>query len=273
MKKIIFGMPTLIELDTLEDNVKLCKRLGLNFIELNMNLPQYQIEKIDIRKLVEMQRKEKIYFTFHLPEEIDIASYHEKIKRVHLDTIREVIEISKIIKSPIINIHMNLGVYFKMPDYKIYLYEKYFNEFYNSILNFRMLVEEWIGDSNIKISIENTGIYNFDFILKAVSELLISDKFVLTWDIGHDYSSGEIDTKFIIDNINKLKHMHIHDAKGKDNHLSLFSGNINIEDKLNIAKNTGSACVIETKTIKGLEQSVRELEKLGYSLGDSNYCT
>ena len=34
-----FGMPTLIENKTLEDNIALCKRLGLKFIELNMNFP------------------------------------------------------------------------------------------------------------------------------------------------------------------------------------------------------------------------------------------
>ena len=32
-----FGMPTLIENRTLEDNVSLCGSLGLQFIELNMN--------------------------------------------------------------------------------------------------------------------------------------------------------------------------------------------------------------------------------------------
>ena len=37
-----FGMPTLIELDDLEDAMKLCNELGLSFVELNMNLPQYQ---------------------------------------------------------------------------------------------------------------------------------------------------------------------------------------------------------------------------------------
>ncbi len=29
-----FGMPTLIEIETLEENIALCKRLGLRFIEL-----------------------------------------------------------------------------------------------------------------------------------------------------------------------------------------------------------------------------------------------
>ena len=35
-----FGMPTLIENRTLEDNIALCKELGLSYIELNMNFPE-----------------------------------------------------------------------------------------------------------------------------------------------------------------------------------------------------------------------------------------
>lgn len=42
-----FGMPTLIELNRLEDTMKLCKKLNLDFFELNMNLPQFQIECLD----------------------------------------------------------------------------------------------------------------------------------------------------------------------------------------------------------------------------------
>ncbi len=39
-----FGMPTLIECRTLEDNLMLCRELGLSFIELNMNFPKYQVQ-------------------------------------------------------------------------------------------------------------------------------------------------------------------------------------------------------------------------------------
>ena len=42
-----FGMPTLIENRTLEENAALCGELGLRFIELNMNFPEYQIDKIE----------------------------------------------------------------------------------------------------------------------------------------------------------------------------------------------------------------------------------
>ena len=36
---MVFGMPTLIETNSLEECAALCKNLQLDFIELNMNLP------------------------------------------------------------------------------------------------------------------------------------------------------------------------------------------------------------------------------------------
>ena len=42
-----FGMPTLIEHAGLAENVRLCRRLGLNFIELNMNFPEYQLPALE----------------------------------------------------------------------------------------------------------------------------------------------------------------------------------------------------------------------------------
>ena len=44
---IQFGMPTLIENKTLEENIRLCSRLGLRFIELNMNFPEYGTDVLE----------------------------------------------------------------------------------------------------------------------------------------------------------------------------------------------------------------------------------
>lgn len=264
MKKIIFGMPCLVEFDTIGENVELCKELGLDFIELNMNLPQFQPDKIDVNRLLDIQKTQGIFFTFHLPEELDIANFNSKIRRAHLEIVGEAIEISKALKCPVLNMHMNSGVYFTMPDSKIYLYRKYFDDFYKSVLDFGAYADEIIGGDNISLCIENTGIYNRDYILKAVSELLKRECFALTWDIGHDYSSGNIDANFIMNNADKLKHMHLHDGIGKSNHLPLFSGEIDVLGKLNIAQKTKSTCVLETKTVDGLKKSVSELIKLGY---------
>ena len=42
-----FGMPTLIEEADLERCAALCSNLGLDFVELNMNMPQYQLDALD----------------------------------------------------------------------------------------------------------------------------------------------------------------------------------------------------------------------------------
>ena len=46
-----FGMPTLIELATLEETAALCGQLGLSFLELNTNFPRHQPHLLDPEKL------------------------------------------------------------------------------------------------------------------------------------------------------------------------------------------------------------------------------
>ena len=48
---IQFGMPTLVENAGLDENLTLCKRLGLRFVELNMNFPEYQVDRLEQRCL------------------------------------------------------------------------------------------------------------------------------------------------------------------------------------------------------------------------------
>ena len=47
-----FGTPTLIELKTTEACAALCRELGLSFIELSMDLPDYQADKINVDELL-----------------------------------------------------------------------------------------------------------------------------------------------------------------------------------------------------------------------------
>lgn len=50
-------MPTLIETNTLKDCAVLCKDLNLDFIEINMNLPQYQLQYIDVSHFNDVANK------------------------------------------------------------------------------------------------------------------------------------------------------------------------------------------------------------------------
>ena len=75
-----FGMPTLIENKTLEDNINLCSSLGLNFIELNMNFPEYQVYELEqTDRLIELADKAGIYYTIHLDENLNIADFNRLV--------------------------------------------------------------------------------------------------------------------------------------------------------------------------------------------------
>ena len=59
----------------------------------------------------------------------------------------------------------------------------------------------------------------------------------------------------------KLAHMHLHDARGKSAHLPFGSGDVEIEKKLE--KRGVETCLIEVKTVAGLEESLEYLKKRG----------
>ena len=268
-----FGMPTLIENKTLEDNIALCKSLGLSFIELNMNFPEYQIDQMEKLDLFYQKADEAgLYYTIHLDENLNVADFNPLVREAYLETVRRVVEIAKqfvllknkygkIFRPLIINMHMHHGIYITLPDKKVQMYERDFDVYMEYISHFVKLCEQWIGEADIKIAIENTNGFR-EYEKKAVEKMLQSDCFVLTWDIGHSKATKEIDEAFILAHQDKLSHFHIHD--GSENpqrdHLALGDGEINLSERLNMAKICNARCVLETKTIEALKKSVEWLK-------------
>ena len=72
---------------------------------------------------------------------------------------------------------------------------------------FRQLCEKAIGDSGIKICIENSDGFT-DFQKEALRLLLPSPVFGLTFDVGHNHSCGGMDEPYIREQKEKLYHMH-----------------------------------------------------------------
>lgn len=264
MQKLLLGMPTLIECKDIERNIDLCKELELDFIEINMNLPQFQLEQINPNYYIKLMADNNIFFTFHLPEETNVADFNPRVRKAYIDTITDSISLAKEIGISILNMHMVPGIYFTLPNRKVYLFEEYIDDYINSINSLGDLVNEIIGQEDIIISIENTGIYNLSYIKAAITELLTRDCFKLTWDIGHDHSSGYLDRNFILGNLNCVRHFHLHDASFKSNHLPLGDGEIDLQNRIDIAKANNCTCVIETKTIEGLRKSVDTIKKGKY---------
>lgn len=255
---MLWGIPTLIENYSIEESINLCKELNFNFIELNMNLPQYQLENLDINKLNTLKNENNIFFTIHLDENLNISDFNNYVSDAYLKTVLDTIEIAKKLSAKTINMHLSKGVYFTLPDKKVYLFEQYKENYLKSITSFRDTVEIKLKNTDIKICIENTNGYT-DFQIEAIDILLQSPVFALTFDIGHSHCVGNIDERFIIERENKLFHLHLHDAQNNKDHLALGTGDIDIERYINLAKKHNCTIVLETKTVKALKESVKWL--------------
>ncbi len=265
-------MPTLIENRTLADNISLCKELGLSFIELNMNFPEYQIgSSANIDLFFEAADKAGIYYTIHLDENLNVADFNPLVSEAYLETVKRTVEAAQkflVLRDrygdksmPLtLNMHMNHGIFITLPDRKVQMYDRDFDTYINSFMRFRALCEEWIGGSDLKIVIENTDGFR-DYEKKAIDYLLKSPVFGLTWDIGHSKAVGEKDVPFILEHQNDLIHFHIHDGSEDPprNHLALGDGEIDLMDRLALAKKCNARCVLETKTIEALRRSVARL--------------
>ncbi len=262
------GMPTLIENSDLRENITLCKELGLDFIELNMNFPEYQIDRLeDWEEFYDAADDAQIFYTIHLDENMNIADFNPLVREAYLETVRRAIEVAKHFvplkdkygdkkHSLTINMHMHHGIFITLPDRKVQMYDRDFDTYMQAFEVFRNKCEEWIGDSDIQIAIENTDGFK-EYEKRAIEYLLESRCFALTWDIGHSKATGEVDVPYILEHKNALKHFHIHDGNENPpkNHLALGDGEIDIEARFDLASKCGATVVIETKTIEALRRS------------------
>ena len=267
-----FGMPTLIENPTLADNIALCRSLGLRFIELNMNFPEYQLDQLEqTDRLLRAAEEAGIYYTIHLDEKLNIADFNPLVAEAYLETVRRSIcALQKLLplrdrfgggpRPLTLNMHMHHGIHITLPDRKVQMYDRDFDTYMKSFSVFRKRCEEWIGGSGLMIAVENTDGFR-GYERKAIDFLLESPVFGLTWDIGHSKAIGETDVPYILERREHLIHFHIHDGTEHPprNHLALGDGEIDLSDRLRLARDRDTRCVLETKTVEALRQSVRWL--------------
>ncbi len=251
-----FGMPTLLETKTLEECAALCSALGLRFIELNMNLPQYQPDNIDTELFRDIAKRYGVYYTIHLDENLNPCDFNSLVRKAYVQTALQTIEMAKAIQAPVVNMHLHHGVHFKLPGEKAYLFDAYLDTYLGSLREFQDACEKAVGDSGIMICVENTDGHHYQFAQKALALLLKSPVFALTYDIGHNFCIGGGDEQIILHYRDRLRHMHMHDAAGIKCHLALGDGEIDIPQYAALAEELDLRVVLETKTAEGLRRSV-----------------
>jgi sugar phosphate isomerase/epimerase len=261
-------MQPLIEIKSTEACAALCRELGLAFVELNMNLPEYQANRLDIGRLAEIAKRHGIYYTIHLDENLNPCDFNDKVATAYAETARQAIEAAKQLAAPILNMHLHPGVWFTLPDKKVFLFEQYENEYLQKLAAFRDACSAAVGGAGIRICVENCGDYgDKPYLRKGLDLLLESSVFSLTFDVGHNASADGADEPTIMERIDRLRHMHLHDARGRSNHLVLGDGDVDLMKYLEIARAHGCRVVLEVKTADGLRRSAKWLRERGVASG------
>lgn len=259
-----FGMPSLTELKNLEACAALCKELGLRFIELNMNLPEYQADRIDAGVFAEVAERFGLYYTVHFDENLNPFDFNDLVADAYKETVLRTIDLAKRLRIPVLNMHLSKGVYFTLPDRKVFLFDEYSENYMSKVADFRDICQKAINGADIKICIENAdGYWSLTHISKSTDLLIGSDAFALTFDTGHNAFSDGADEAFIQKRADKLFHMHLHDAVGHRSHLPLGTGALELTKYLHLADRHNCRVVLETKTVSGLSESVRWIRENG----------
>lgn len=255
-----FGMPTLLEYSSLSDCVSAAASFGLDFVEVNLSFPGYTAEDLSADDLNALAKKHGIFYTFHADEGLNPFDFTPSVSECYFDIMRKTIRLAKGVGAPIVNLHLQKGVYVTLPSGVVLLTDAYFSDYIKRVEAFIRLCEDEIGDAPLKIAIENVDSNPFTKSQISALELFMkSPVFALTLDTGHELCLNFADTHVFEKYPEKLAHMHLHDAVGKSAHLPFGKGEVNIDKKLDMAKDI--TCLIEVKTVAGLDESLKYLEK------------
>ncbi len=254
-----FGMPALVECNDVFDCIKVAKENNLDFIEINMSFPNYQPHSLDADVISAEAEKNGIFYTIHADEQLNPFDFNPDVAKCYFKVMADCIKFAKKIGAPVINMHLLKGVYVTLPEKVILLTDVYKTEYFARVREFIAMCEEEIGDSPLKIAIENVDSNPFtESQITALEYFMKSPVFGLTLDVGHDDCLAGKDRHVFEKYPDKLIHMHLHDSDGKHPHLPLGKGRLNIEEKLAMLSED-STCLIEVKTILGLKESTEYL--------------
>ncbi len=246
------GMPQLYEYDTIEDNLKLAKELGLDFIELNLNFG-YCRKEMEAGTVEALLKKYNIEATLHFYDEADLGSYDEVVDAylVHLERYARLG--SDYIKQ--INMHLIPGPVVTISGVKNYIYEKEYDEYIQRLITNFERAEDICNKYDINMVIENTD--NIPEYTRRTYQDLYKAGFRFCYDIGHDHLSYDIVDEVLKTVPLEFQEFHFHDGKDRKKcHLALGEGTIDLKKFKDLTIKHNAWVNLEVKQASDLRVSV-----------------
>lgn len=256
------GIPSLIEVPDLQRTIDLAIELGVDFVELNMNMPEFCPESLPARAMRECREATGLDFTIHMPDDTDLASFHGPIREGHVARFGETARWAAEAGAKLINLHLSPGIYFTLPDRKVWIYENYYDKFVSNLREAYGKVIDYAKGFGVEVCTENVANFNIPFVARAIDDLCLMDRFFLTWDVGHDARTGYMEREVLMRHADRVRHMHLHDYNGLSDHQIPGTGDVDIAGHLRFAKDRGLSVLVETKTVDSLKRSVKAVKAL-----------
>ena len=138
-----YGMPSLIECAGIEENVRLCRTFGLDFIELNMNLPMFQPDELP--RAIDYASRNGVGITIQADVNLDCMDFSAPVADAYLSVLIDIVRIERECGVLTVNLHLNRGVYFSLPDRKTFLYDVYRDRYLERVQEMRDRCAEAAG--------------------------------------------------------------------------------------------------------------------------------
>ncbi|MBN1109272.1 MAG: sugar phosphate isomerase/epimerase, partial [Methanomassiliicoccales archaeon] len=159
--------------------------------------------------------------------------------------------------------HLNPGVYFTLPDRKVWVYDRYIEQYMAALRSSFTHLSTLASDLGVRICLENTGHFSLRHMRQAAGSLLDLDSVGLCWDIGHDARSGHGEEDFMLCHLDRIWHMHFHDYDGRSDHQVPFSGLLDLPRYLGWAREKDMSVLVEVKTERAVREAVRIMRERG----------
>ena len=251
-------MPQLFEFENIEDNFKLAQKLGLDFIELNLNFASGRTA-LENKIVLDLVNKYHIEVTLHFYDEGDLGSYDEVVK-AYLTLLDKYASLGKGFVRQI-NIHLIPGPVVTISGIKHYVYEKEYDSYIKRLIRNLKEAESICHKYDMKMVIENTD--NTPSYQRRTYLDLYKEGFRFTYDIGHDHLSNDIILGLLKEVSLPFDEFHIHDAKNRSTcHLALKEGTLDISKYKSLAEKSNAYVVLEVKQVSDLVKSVPIFKKL-----------
>lgn len=247
------GMPILFEFNSVEENFKLAKELGLDFVELNLNFG-YCRNEMELGMVKNLADRYGLETTLHFYDEADFGTYDEVVK-AYLTLLSKYAKLGKgYVK--MINFHNNGGPLVTISGNKNYIYQKEYTTYLPRLLNNFKEVERICNKYGSEMVIENVDTAKGASFLMNNFEAFHMSGFGLNLDIGHDSLMGGDFLKTIEEKEWPLKEMHFHDSDGNKCHLSLGRGSLDLKHLKELAIKNDAYVLLEVKSSDALRESI-----------------